>query len=225
MQIHEITRLTEAGLASALANKFMQSTLGRELDPTTLKGGQAAAVTANAPLVKQMSTELLRAWQGGALAQLMKSAAATEPGQLDKRILVDALTRQINGVLRRNYKEIEKTVDPTAFDGTAQVLARQQIEALEQAIDTAASYPPAGSGRTKSKIELAKQFNDIAAPMAVLQNISQFHSASGASGAGPRVEYNAGRQMWTVNGQPYNAQNREHKDAMDAYVNAKGLDK
>lgn len=235
MQIHEITSrpLKEGvlggvgaalgGIAKATAQKFAQSTLGRDIGGKTLQGGQAAAVKANAPIVKQMSTELLKAWQGGVLLNLMKSASATEPGQLDKRILVDALTRQVNQTLGFNFKDLEKMIDPTALDNTAKIEAATQVDALEKAIDMAASYPPAGSGRTKSKLELAKQFNDIALPMAVALNIRQFNSSSGPGGASPEVKMNPATGAWTVGGKPYNQNDPTHRQAMsDFYAKTRG---
>lgn len=232
MQIHEITSrpikegvlggigAALGGIAKASAQKFAQSTLGRDIGGKTLQGGQAAAVKANDPLVKQMSTELLKAWQGGTLPTLMKTATATEPGQLDKRILADTLTRQINQVLGFNYRDLEKMIDPTALDGTAQIEAAAQVDALEKAIDMAASYPPAGSGRTKSKLELAKQFNDIALPMAVALNIKQFNSKSGPGGAPLKVEWNDAKRTYTVGGQPYDPANPTHQEAMASYQNS-----
>lgn len=230
MQIHELTSkrkpIAEAGLVGALAGMAGQSlrnTVNSQAGvsnsfataKTTGGGAQAAATQLNAPLVAAMAKNMYTAWTTDTLPKLLATSktGSADPATIPQQQLIQALTDVVNQVLGFKYDQVEASIDPTAFDGKAKGLAKIQISKMADTIANGITkYPQAGSGQTKSKDELTKEFQALATSMSILQNYMQFNRGAGKQTDLPDITFGQdGKPLY--DGRPFNPSDPRHQAA------------
>lgn len=230
MQIHELTskRKTQvneiAGALAGMAGQALRNTVNSQAGvsnsfataKTSGGGAQAAATQANAPLVAAMAKNMYTAWTTDVLPKLLATSktGSADPATIPQQQLIQALTNTVNQVLGFNYDRAEASINPAAFDGRAKGLAKIQITKIADTIANGITkYPQAGSGQTKSKDELTKEFQGLASAMSILQNYMEFNKGGSNQGNLPEITFGQdGKPLF--NGKPFNQNDPSHQAAL-----------
>lgn len=227
MQIHELTnkrkpRVNEiVGALAGMAGQSLRNTVNAKAGVSNSfatnrvsgAGAQAAATKLNAPLVAGLAKNLYTAWTTDMLPKLLATSktGSADPATIPQQQLIQALTNTINQVLGFKYDQVEASIDPTAFDGQARGLAKIQTSKMADIIANGITkYPQAGSGRTKSKDELTKEFQELATSMSILQNYMAFNTGGNKKpGDLPDITFGSdGKPLF--DGKPFNPSDPSH---------------
>lgn len=239
MQIYEITsrkKLDEGigtalagGLAKAVANKFVSSTLG--IDP---RGGgpddplsrSAAAMEINKGLAAQLGQKLHAVWEN-----VLKNFIAA-PGRKgrdgmdlnDIRNATDADLNQLKTELNKlvvDTLKLDKPLDAWAAsiktdDPADANLAQKYTNQIKATIENIWKFTRDG-GLPQEK---TAAFAQLGLDIAQLQNVNQMLGPQKQPGTNPDAEaikYDERTGQWTFKGQPYDATKPDHKAAMTDY--------
>jgi len=234
MQIHELTSKRKpqvneiAGALAGMVGQSLRNTVNSQAgvsnsfatSKTSGGGAQAAATQFNAPLVAAMAKNMYTAWTTDILPKLLATSktGSADPATIPQQQLIQALTNTVNQVLGFKYDQVENSIDPAAFDGRAKGLAKIQVSKVADVIANGITkYPQAGSGQTKSKDELTKEFQALATSMSILQNYMAFN-AGGSKRAGdlPDITFGSdGKPLF--DGKPFNPNDPAHQAALDKF--------
>lgn len=234
MQIHELTSKRKpvvneiAGALAGMAGQALRNTVNSQAGVsnsfatarTSGSGAQAAATQLNAPLVAALAKNMYTAWTTDILPKLLATSktGSADPATIPQQQLIQALTNTVNQVLGFKYDQVEASIDPAAFDGRAKGLAKIQISNIADTIANGITkYPQAGSGQTKSKDELTKEFQSLATSMGILQNYMAFNTGGGKRpGDLPDITFGSdGKPLF--DGKPYDPNNPAHQAALDQF--------
>lgn len=235
MQIHELTSkrpvnegvlgalgAAASGVADVASRAVMQKYNPSNADDTVAVGArQGAATTMNQALVKPLADSMTKSWTTGTLPHLMAASGAAEPGAVDQTALKDALEKQIKMMIKADYNTVK--VDPASMGGEAVELAQKAKDAITSAVQKIVTYPPAGSGRAKSKQTVAAEFAELAKAISAIQSIMQFYGKS--AGAGVDVKIDTATGKYTFDGQPFNPSDPSHVEAFSKIQAANGVKK
>ena len=238
MQIHELTSKRKpqvneiAGALAGIVGQNLRNTVNSQAgvsnsfatSKTTGAGAQAAATQANAPLVAALAKNLYTAWTTDMLPKMLATSktGSADPATIPQQQLIQALTNAVNQVLGFKYDRAEASIDPAAFDGRAKGLAKIQISNIADTIANGITkYPQAGSGQTKSKDELTKEFQSLATSMSILQNYMAFNAGSGNKTDLPAITFGIdGRPLF--DGKPFNQNDPAHVAALSKLISSQG---
>jgi hypothetical protein len=231
MQIHELTSKRKpqvneiAGALAGMVGQSLRNTVNSQAGVsnsfatarTSGGGAQAAATQLNAPLVAALAKNLYKSWTTDILPKLLATSktGSADPATIPQQQLIQALTNIVNQVLGFKYEQAEASIDPKAFDGRAKGLAKIQITKIADTIANGITkYPQAGSGQTKSKDELTKEFQGLATAMSILQNYMAFNAGGGNKGELPEITFGQdGKPLF--DGKPYNPTDPKHQAALE----------
>jgi len=219
--INEVLAGALAGMAGQALRNKVNSAAGISNSFATARtsgaGAQAAATQLNAPLVAALAKNMHKSWTTDVLPKLLATSktGSADPATIPQQQLIQALTNTVNQVLGFKYDQVENSIDASAFDGRAKGLARIQTSKIADTIANGITkYPQAGSGQTKSKDELTKEFQDLATSMSILQNYMAFNTGgSKRPGDLPDITFGQdGKPLF--NGRPFNPADQTHIAAM-----------
>lgn len=235
MQIHELTSKRKpqvneiAGALAGIVGQNLRNTVNAKAGVsnsfatarTSGGGAQAAATQTNAPLVAALAKNLYTAWTTDMLPKLLATSktGSADPATIPQQQLIQALTNTVNQVLGFKYDQAENSIDASAFDGQAKGLAKIQASKIADVIANGITkYPTAGSGQTKSKDELTKEFQALATAMSILQNYMAFNAGSSKRpGDLPDITFGSdGKPLF--DGKPYNPADPSHQAALDRFA-------
>lgn len=242
MQIHELTSKRKpqvneiAGALAGIVGQSLRNTVNSQAGVsnsfatarTSGAGAQAEATRLNAPLVAALAKNLYTVWTTDVLPKLLATSktGSADPATIPQQQLIQALANIVNQVLGFKYQQAEASIDPAAFDGRAKGLAKIQTTKIADIIANGITkYPQAGSGQTKSKDELTKEFQGLATAMSILQNYIEFNRGGlGGQANLPEITFGQdGKPLF--DGKPFNQTDPRHQAALAKLMQSSGATK